>query len=218
MMSFTKDLKDSPLKTKKKLFRNHKKCDFALYRKIVQDKFNSFEKGTLINHSDPSKMTYSKLNTYTKKLTDILHKCFEEACPLSSVRTPCKHKWWSEDLTTSQNRIINTKKRKEDNPSDRELAGMYNEGYKAMKKLLRKNSNENWRAFCTNIKKTKDTSRINKALRTSHMNNLGMLQKDDETFTSSPLDTVEYLTQSLFTQEPSDPSFYGVKSPRYLNL
>ena len=128
------------------------------------------------------------------------------------------HKWWSEDLTAAQNRLITTKKQKEYNPSDLELADMYKEGYSALKKLLCKNSNENWRAFCTNIKKTKDTSRLNKALCNNRMNNLGTLQKDDETFTSSPLDTLEFLTQSLFTQDPSEPSIYGVKSPRNLNL
>ena len=218
LITFTIDLAKNPLKANKKLFRNRNKCNWELYRNLVESKYKSFSKGSLIDVSDPSKLTNSNLNKYTNKLTDTLLNCFEEACPLTYTRNPRKLKWWSDDLTAAQNRLINTKKRKEDNPADHGIADLYNEGFRAMKKLLRNSSNENWKAFCSNIKKSKDVSRINKALYNKRTNILGSLQKEDETFTSSPLETLEYLTTSLFTQDTPDPLSYSTKSPRNLGL
>lgn len=62
---------------------------------------------------------------------------------------------------------------------------------------LRNSKKKTWRNFCEGIQEMPEAARLQKALRREHSNELGLLKKDDGTYTDNSRDTLELLLTSL---------------------
>ena len=183
---------------------NKKKVDWEIFREKVSHKIQAWsrEKSYIKTFHNLHKQKLKDLNSQVNKLNEILNKSFIESCPPTYIRKPKKHIWWTKNLTDAETELIKARNNHENDPLDLNLQTKYSEAHKEFKKLLSKNSNEHWQAFCTGLEKHKDVTKICKALLGTKNTPLSCLRKSDGTFTKDPKETLELLASTLYTAPP----------------
>lgn len=88
----------------------------------------------------------------------------------------------------------------QEDPENLDSSTKYNEAKSTLDKLIKQESFTNWKSFCSELKNVKQLSKLCKALGGSTSPKLTSLRKPDGSYTSNPKETLELLTQTLYSQ------------------
>ena len=131
----------------------------------------------------------------------------EASCPTLSTKLKKPASRWTKSMVNRRERLIKIKQRALHNkliPNKHKeilkLRRQYSKGKKELSKLIRKVKKENWHDYCSKIEKLKDTARLAKVSETKNTS-LGALLKEDGSFTNSPLETIQHLSDGLLGPE-----------------
>jgi ribonuclease HI len=205
LIEFVIKLKNNKIKVRPIRTFNKKKCNWSAYKAAVKQNLKSDPKLTNGKfYYNLQKQNMHHLNTQVNQLNNTLYNCFRNACPPTFIRNKKKLTWWSKELTEAETELIKTRNDHENDPHNIELQTRYNEAHKALNSLISKESNDNWKTFCTGLQKQKDVSKICKSLLGSKSTNLSALRKSDGSFTENPKETLELLSASLYTNTEPD--------------
>ena len=206
LIEFVINLKSDKIKTRPIREINTKKCDWTAFRSAVKHRVST--NNMLSNNIHNSLHTHNVryLNKLVDTLNATLHDCFIKSCPPTFIRNKKKLSWWTKELTEAETDLIKARNEHENDPNDNELQNRYNEAHKALNSLISIESNNNWKAFCTGLRKQKNVSKICKSLMGNKSTKLSSLRKPDGSYTEDPKETLELLSSTLYTTTEPDPT------------
>ena len=76
----------------------------------------------------------------------------------------------------------------------------YNSKLKVLRKSLRRAKRKSWQEFCNTVDNTKDMSYLNKALKGKANNNVGSIKISENRYTTSPIETLNFLMHEHFPE------------------
>ena len=176
---------------------NTKKCDWPRFQEKLKDNLHC--KQNLNKKSD--------IDFALKHLSGQMTSALEASCPTLSTKLKKPASRWTKSMVNRRERLIKIKQRALHNkliPNKHKeilkLRRQYSKGKKELSKLIRKVKKENWHDYCSKIEKLKDTARLAKVSETNNTS-LGALLKEDGSFTNSPLETIQHLSDGLLGPE-----------------
>lgn len=169
-------------------YRNPKATDWAKFREVLQHQIGG--RITTIR-------TEEELEQEVNVLTSALAFAFETACPVKERKRAKQVPWWNAEISrlrSSTNsayfKALRTKAA-EDWTRFRELK-------RELKSQIRKSKRENWRKFCEDTSNVPALGRLQRILRKQDSGELGMLRKDDGSYTSSKEELLNHLFEVHF--------------------
>ena len=203
LIEFVISLKHNIIKSRPISDINKKKCDWESYTHEVELALKNNNKLKTImstsNHNSIYKKSNHDLNQLVDNLNNILNNSFIKSCPKTFIRNKKRLSWRTKEIDEAEIELIKRRNDLETDPNDSLLQTRYNEAHTCLKTLLNRESNNNWKAFCTGLQKQKNISKICKSLAGNKNTSLNSLRKSDGTYTDSPKETLELLTKSLYT-------------------
>ena len=161
----------------------------------------NMENKTKQGHS-PSK---KELDRRAKQLTETILDTWKEAqnkTPSINAKRKTKTGWSDELLRLKNNlkflhiQVNDTELDQEEILGKREARRLIRKDKKKLTKLLRQKSETEWKEFCNDVEKTKVAARLGKVL-DKRSQALGTMSKEDGSFTSTPVESVTYLADTL---------------------
>ena len=121
-----------------------------------------------------------------------MHGAYEKACPIQRQGNHAKMPWWNSNLTKLRKKsrklrriAVSTK-----TPESWES---YNKVRNKFKSDIHKAKRDSWRNFCSSMEGMTPVARLLRVLKSDKSTQLGMLRKDDGTYTDTPEDALDLL-------------------------
>ena len=138
------------------------------------------------------------IDTAAERICSILEAAMDKACPLKVVRPKGKSKsWWTPELETLKRQAKRTQNQAKRRKTD-EAWEVYHQAKRTLKTETRKAKRNAWRVYCSQMNQFSDISRLTKALQVDTHTQLGIIQKEDGTYTNSLKETIEHMMTTLF--------------------
>ncbi|KAL5271561.1 hypothetical protein ACHWQZ_G001999 [Mnemiopsis leidyi] len=188
-------------------FRSLSRCDWALYHQLIETEISRTPFWFKPVH------TAEDLNARQHFISDLMRRCFNTACPLSTGIRRSSIPWWSAELTKAKQtaKALRRKANRTKNNSDWEH---YRTANRAYSKLLKQSKRKGWKQFCDELKGTSTLARISKILNkdSQSQGTLNSLKKPNGELTNSPQETLQVISDTLIPEggHPS-PSTAGHK-------
>ena len=107
------------------------------------------------NRNSIYKKSNHDLNQLVDNLNNILNNSFIKSCPKTFIRNKKRLSWRTKEIDEAEIELIKRRNDLETDPNDSLLQSRYNEAHTCLKTLLNRESNNNWKAFCTGLQKQK---------------------------------------------------------------
>lgn len=188
-------------------FRSLSRCDWTLYHQLIETEISRTPFWFKPVH------TAEDLNARQHFISDLMRRCFNTACPLSTGIRRSSIPWWSAELTKAKQtaKALRRKANRTKNNSDWEH---YRTANRAYSKLLKQSKRKGWKQFCDELKGTSTLARISKILNkdSQSQGTLNSLKKPNGELTNSPQETLQVISDTLIPEggHPS-PSTAGHK-------
>ena len=146
----------------------------------------------------PHLNSVESIDTIVTKLNNCMTSAFEKACPLTRPKRKKSKPWWNNNLKNLRQVARRTNRRAfvTGLPGDIECAREAKIDYR---NELRKSKRESWSLFCEQANGMDSMAKMNKILKTQEFHQIGMLQKDDGTYTTTPLESISLLADTHFS-------------------
>lgn len=176
------------LAVEESFFRNPKATNWNLFKKILNDR---------IRGRISTIRTRDEIDNEVCCLTSALTFAYETACPLKRRKSQKQVPWWNLDIAETRRRthrayLLALRTKSQENWS------AYKDLKRTLKSLIRKSKRESWRKHCEDIDDVPAASRLQRVLRTDTTGKLGMLKRNDGTYTSSKEEMFEHLFETHF--------------------
>ena len=140
----------------------------------------------------------SDIDIVAERTCSILEAPMDKACPMKVVRPKGKSKpWWTPELETLKKEAKRTQNQAKRRNSD-EAWEVYRQAKRTLKTETRKARRDAWRVYCKQMCQFSDISRLTKALQNDTHTQLGIIQREDGTYTNSLEETIEHMMTTLF--------------------
>ena len=138
------------------------------------------------------------MNNRVDFLTRLLNSCFDKACPLIRSRIKSTTPWWNAELTSAKQSTQQLRKLANRTKTNSDTDN-YRKSYKRYNNLIKQAKREGWKKFCSNIKDTKETARLDKILNQGEKSQglLNSVKKANGELTISPQETLTRLGEVL---------------------
>jgi hypothetical protein len=177
-------------------YRNRHKTDWPTYALELEEKLTCVPISAIANTME--------IEERVNKVTDIMVKCFQDACPLKKVRPDCPNKrFWKPELSALRREFMRLDRQyiaegKTDVAHSRlkEARGRYD-------KALTKARREAWRELVADIETMPQASKLHKLLTGDVATSLRSLKKQDGSYTEGPEETLYLLLEIHFPGDPN---------------
>ncbi|XP_037942905.1 uncharacterized protein LOC119675770 [Teleopsis dalmanni] len=169
-------------------YRNPKNADWSNFSKLVNQK--------LIRTNVKIGQANANINKVVGRITGILNKSFESACPLTRPKTKPQPVWWSAEL-----RVLRTTSRKLCNKAkgsqQEEHGNFYKASFNMCKSRIKTVKRNSWQQFCGTIETINEASRLRRIL-SGESTTLGSIKKPDGLWTDSSQESLNILMMTHF--------------------
>lgn len=173
------------LNTQTTTYRDPRSTDWAGFRNQLAQHLASFPKTIKSTES---------LEIAVASLTEGIHKAYEMSCPLRTKTSARKVPWWNSRL-----RKLREKTRALFNKVKKTQAWeTYRKALLEYSKAIRKAKRASWRKLCEEIKSLPQSARLHKLLSKANTSQIGLLKRDNGSFTSNEKETLELLAATHF--------------------
>ncbi len=177
-------------------YRNRHKTDWPTYALELDEKLACVPISAMSNTVE--------IEERVNKVTEIMVKCFHDACPLKKVRPDCPNKrFWKPELSALRREVRRLDRcYVTENYSDtahsrlKEARGRY-------EKAILKARREAWRGLVADIETMPQASRLHKLLTGDVATSLRSLKKQDGSYTEGPEETLDLLLEIHFPGDPN---------------
>ena len=169
--------------------RNIRKTDWKKYVEDVLPRLGRIPTQNVVS--------VEELDLYTEKVTQAILISFKRSCRESSGRGGKGGPAWTPDLKELQRQARRAQRRAYNtgNPEDWERK---RECQREFKRALRGFQQSSWRQYCTEMEGLTPVARLVKLLKQDSMVQIGMLQKEDGGYTSTPEEALDLLLAEHF--------------------
>ena len=196
--------------TQKSLHKNPRKTDWPLFNDFI---------ATNIKDCQCKFSNCSELEEGAIQLQQLMTQAFNLATRETRPKSPGEPDWWTEDIKTMKKevrRLWNRGKKTHDLSAHRSLKTKLSNAICQAKR-------ESWKKLCESLTNITTTTGLFRALRGEKNNGLGLLMKEDKSFTSSPMETIELLLKTHFpgsikALEHQTPESVGLRTARNSRL
>ena len=178
------------LLTENRKFRNIRKTNWDIFRVTLEKSLKNWEAIPLTSSEGVENLN----NKISSALTEALNK----SCPMKyHAGRHQPNPWWTPDLADLKkaSRGLWKEAVRLDTP---EAWDAYRQKQREFKKATRKSKRKSWRRFCTEVEGDVQASTFCRMLRADPAVQLGMLQKNDGSFTESPEEVLSLLLETHF--------------------
>ena len=131
------------------------------------------------------------IETESKEIERIIKNKIKECTTLRKAKT-FKDAWWSVELEREKNQVKKLFHLRMRFPTADNI-DRYKSAKKTFNKNIRKAKRSTWIEFCDSINSPKTMSKLDKIIRNSKSQNIGLIQKADGTYARSVSETIEVL-------------------------
>lgn len=173
------------LETQIVTYRDPRTTDWSVF----QDKLSQ-----TLGNCPKSIKTRESLEIAVEILTKGICMAYEESCPLRTRETKRRVSWWNSRL-----RKLRRKTRKLFNEAKK--TRQWKEYLKSLTEYnieIRKAKRASWRKLCEEVKSLPQGARLHKLLSKAKTNQIGLLKKEDGSFTTNEKETLELLAKTHF--------------------
>ena len=185
----------------KSTYRNIANCDWECFKSELKRQRESYNTNSLFRPS----MTTQQHDHLQSKINDFITRAFDKACPVIISNRKTTTPWWNPELSEQRANCKRLRNIKNHHPNPKSTKD-YKDGKALFQKILRKAKIKSWREFCSEISSAKESARISKILQKKPFNSLSCLRKADGSFTSSPIETLQLLGETLLKNDGQPPS------------
>ncbi|XP_017876280.1 uncharacterized protein LOC108622728 [Ceratina calcarata] len=139
--------------------------------------------------------TSDQLDLAADSLNELIGNAAMTASKVIKGVEKIKVPWWNSDLTRLRDncRKLKSRARRTTKNCDKIRA---QRAERQLKDKIKRNKKESWRKFCGSLKTTKNIAKLTKIMERTDSSNLGLLKKNDDTFTKSTKETLELLLRT----------------------
>ena len=176
-------------------YRSPAKCDWTLYQQLIEEETSRSPFWFKPVHNEED------LNARQHFISDLLRRCYNQACPLSTGIRRSSIPWWSAELTTAK-QTAKARRRKANRTKNNSDWELYRAANRAYSKLLKQSKRRGWKQFCDELKGTSTLARISKLLNRDNQaqGTLNSLKKPNGELTNSPQETLQVISDTLIPE------------------
>ena len=164
---------------------NIDKCDWSKFKKH----FNK------LSEKLPTKIeSSSSMDEANDILVNIIIDSLKASCPTKIKSNRKLLPWWSSELTEKRKLIRKEHKKAKKSGNLETYRRLRNE----YKRLIKKEKEKAWKAFCEEASTIKDVSKIIKILRNGKREQIGLIRNENNEFTMTPEETMDILMKTHF--------------------
>ena len=169
-----------------KVFRNPRNADWTKYSVLMNSELGH---SRAINSAD-------EVDSTVDKLVSQIVKSYEASCPPARTKRKSRPPWWSKQLDYERRELRELFKLAKISEQF-ECWEEYRDAQRIYKRSVRKAKRTEWKSFCGNIEKTKDTARLRKMFASNPVMPSTICKENGE-WTESSAETLQVLLDTHF--------------------
>ena len=177
----------SPTDTQKEV-RPWSKADWTIFRKVLSE----------YNYFMPSTISMKKLDKMLHVLYKALELALDSSCPKITVTEGVRpDQWFSDKHKAGKDKVsrLYSLAKRSGTPAD---WANYKAADKQFKKTCKLDKNKAWRRYKESIQNSRDVATLVKIAQRQESRNIGVLRKEDDSFSDPGSDTIALLSRAHF--------------------